>query len=99
MNRTPGMSEITQAELIAHIEDENFLRVYGNPVWIRSNDGTHDCVLDHPSVHFQLFHIVWMHDDVQLLLHRLEQYDYTGYLDAASRTAGTGSDEHEQYQN
>ena len=45
MNRTPGMSEITQAELIAHIEDENFLRVYGNPVWIRSNDGPHDCVL------------------------------------------------------
>ena len=28
MNRTPGMPEITQAELIAHIEDENFLRVY-----------------------------------------------------------------------
>ena len=45
MNRTPGMPEITQAELIAHIEDENFLRVYGNPVWIRSNDVTHDCVL------------------------------------------------------
>lgn len=45
MNRTPGMSEITQDELIAHIEDENFLRVYGNPVWVRSNNGTHDCVL------------------------------------------------------
>ena len=45
MNRTPGMPEITQDELIAHIEDENFLRVYGNPVWIRSRDGAHDCVL------------------------------------------------------
>lgn len=45
MNRTPGMPEITQDELIAHIEDENFLRVYGNPVWVRSRDGTHDCVL------------------------------------------------------
>ena len=56
-------------------------------------------MLDHPSVHFQLLHIVRMHDDVQLLLYRLEQYDYTGYLDAASRTAGTGSDEHKQYQN
>ena len=45
MNRTPGMPEITQDGLIAHIEDENFLRVYGNPVWIRSNDGELDCVL------------------------------------------------------
>lgn len=45
MNRTPGMPEITQDELIAHIEDENFLRVYGNPVLVRSNDGAHDCVL------------------------------------------------------
>lgn len=39
MNRELGMPEI------AHIEDENFLRVYGNPVWIRPNDGEHDCVL------------------------------------------------------
>lgn len=45
MNRTPGMPEITQDELIAHVEDENFLRVYGNPVRVRSKNGTHDCVL------------------------------------------------------
>lgn len=45
MNRTLCMPEITQDELIAHIEDENFLRAYGNPVWIHSNDGAHDCVL------------------------------------------------------
>lgn len=40
-----NMPEITQRELIAHIEDENFLRVYGNPALIRSDDGKCDCVL------------------------------------------------------
>lgn len=40
-----NMPEITQQELIAHIEDENFLRVYGNPVLVRSDDGKCDCVL------------------------------------------------------
>ena len=40
-----NMPEITQQELSAHIEDENFLRVYSNPVLVRSDDGKCDCVL------------------------------------------------------
>lgn len=40
-----NMPEITQRELIAHIEDEDFLRVYGNPVLVCSDDGKCDCVL------------------------------------------------------
>ena len=39
------MPEITEEELVAHIEDDDFLLVYGNPVLIRSKDGKHDCVL------------------------------------------------------
>lgn len=39
------MPEITEDELVAHIEDDDFLLVYGNPVLIRSKDGQHDCVL------------------------------------------------------
>lgn len=39
------MPEISEDELIAHIEDDDFVKVYGNPILIRSKDGNHDCVL------------------------------------------------------
>ena len=39
------MPEITEDELVAHIEDPDFLLVYGNPVIVRSKDGNHDCVV------------------------------------------------------
>ena len=39
------MPEISEDELVAHIEDDDFLLVYGNPVLIRGKDGKHDCVL------------------------------------------------------
>jgi len=39
------MPEISEEELVEHIEDDDFLLVYGNPVLIRSKDGEHDCVL------------------------------------------------------
>ena len=43
--RQLNMPEITEDELAAHIEDYDFLLVYGNPILIRSKDGRHDCVL------------------------------------------------------
>ena len=43
--RQLNMPEITEDELVAHIEDDDFLLVYGNPILIRSKDGRHDCVL------------------------------------------------------
>ena len=39
------MPEITEDELVAHIEDPDFLLAYGNPVIVRSKDGNHDCVV------------------------------------------------------
>lgn len=39
------MPEITEDELVAHIEDDDFFLVYGNPVLIRAKDGRYDCVL------------------------------------------------------
>lgn len=39
------MPEISEEELVAHIEDEDFIKVYGNPILIRSKDGKHDCVI------------------------------------------------------
>ena len=44
-HRRLDMPEITEDELVAHIEDDDFLLVYGNPILIRSKDGRHDCVL------------------------------------------------------
>ena len=45
MKRQLNMPEISEDEFIAHIEDDDFLEVYGNPVIIRGKDGHHDCVL------------------------------------------------------
>lgn len=45
MKKRLYMPEISEDELVAHIEDDDFLEVYGNPVIIRSKDGNHDCVL------------------------------------------------------
>jgi len=45
MKRYLNMPEITEDEFVAHIEDDDFLEVYGNPVIIRGKDGHHDCVL------------------------------------------------------
>lgn len=45
MKKRLYMPEISEDELVAHIEDDDFLEVYGNPVIIRSKDGRHDCVL------------------------------------------------------
>ena len=45
MKRNLNMPEISEDELIAHIEDDDFLEVYGNPVIIRGKDGHPDCVL------------------------------------------------------
>lgn len=45
MKRYLNMPEISENELIAHIEDDDFLEVYGNPVIIRGKDGHHDCML------------------------------------------------------
>lgn len=45
MKRYLNMPEISEDELIAHIEDDDFLEVYGNPVIIRGKDGHKDCVL------------------------------------------------------
>jgi len=39
------MPEISEDEFVAHIEDDDFFRVYGNPILIRSKSGEHDCVL------------------------------------------------------
>ena len=39
------MPEITEDELIAHVEDLDFLLVYGNPLIVRSKDGNQDCVV------------------------------------------------------
>lgn len=49
------MPEISEDELVAHIEDDDFFMVYGNPVLIRSKDGNHDCVF--MSVGFYNRHI------------------------------------------
>ena len=45
MKKYLNMPEITEDEFVAHIEDDDFLEVYGNPVIIRGKDGHHDCVL------------------------------------------------------
>ena len=45
IKRNLNMPEITEDELVAHIEDDNFLNLYGNPVIIRGKDGHPDCVL------------------------------------------------------
>ena len=45
MKKYLNMPEISEDELIAHIEDNDFLEVYGNPVIIRGKNGHPDCVL------------------------------------------------------
>lgn len=45
IKRHLNMPEITEEELVEHIEDDNFLNVYGNPVIIRGKDDHPDCVL------------------------------------------------------
>lgn len=45
LQRALSMPEITEDELIAHWEDDDFLLKYGNPLLIRGKDGHHDCVL------------------------------------------------------
>lgn len=40
-----SMPTISEEELVAHIEDDDFLLVYGNPLLIRSKDKRHDCVI------------------------------------------------------
>ena len=38
--KLPCINMITQQELCDHIEDDDFLLRYGNPVAVRSEDGT-----------------------------------------------------------
>lgn len=44
MEKRLFMPEISEEEFLEHIEDDEFFKVYGNPVIIRSKDGKHDCV-------------------------------------------------------
>ena len=36
-----NLPEISQNEFLAHIEDDDFFRVYGNPVMVNCDDGGH----------------------------------------------------------
>ena len=38
--KLPGINEITQQEFCSHIEDDDFLYKYGNPVAIQAEDGS-----------------------------------------------------------
>ncbi len=38
--KLPNINMITQQELCDHIEDDDFLLCYGNPVAIKADDGT-----------------------------------------------------------
>lgn len=47
------INEITQQELIDHIEDDDFFIVYGNPVIVHGDDG-HDVVCMSYKLHLLL---------------------------------------------
>ncbi len=38
--KLPGINEITQQEFCSHIEDDDFLYKYGNPVAIQAEDSS-----------------------------------------------------------
>ena len=38
--KLPSINVITQQEFCSHIEDDDFLRKYGNPVAIQAEDGS-----------------------------------------------------------
>ena len=39
MNDLLNLPEISQNEFLTHIEDDDFFRVYGNPVMVNCDDG------------------------------------------------------------
>lgn len=60
------MPEISEEEFVAHVEDEDFFKVYGNPVLIRSKDGKHDCVAMSPEYNERIVkRIKKFKDDIQ----------------------------------